>query len=325
MKEFRFIDSVRNRITIFDPSVIKGIGDDCAVIDSGAKKMLLTTDSMYENVHFCRKYFKPREIGFKAMAINISDICAMGGTPKYALVNIGMPVKDSGAYGESIMRGIVEYAENYGVTVIGGDTVKSDRLFLSVTLVGEAGKNILMRSGAKPGDRIFVTGYLGDSFAGYKVLMKKGRNKTVSHEYYPVKKHLTPSPRFIEGLALSASGCVSSCMDISDGIISDAARICSESGVAAEINADILPVSYSAAQVAGSFGDDPVDYALYGGEDYELLFTVPEQLMDRFIRYCKKSALQFFEAGIITKGSGVSVRRGGKIRKESFAKVWKHF
>jgi len=325
MKEFNLISRIKSGITISDKSILKGIGDDCAVIQESGRRLLVTTDAFSEGTHFKRKYFTPAQAGAKAAAVNISDICAMGGIPRYMFVTLGLPKKDSGAYAESLMSGMIKYAENYGVVLAGGDTIKSDKVFISVTMIGEADNGFLLRSGARPGDRIFVTGCLGDAKAGFEILETKGNKKLKDYEVLPVKKFIAPQPKLAEGRLLLMSKCVSSCMDISDGIISDISRICEESRAGAEINAGLLPVSPSLKTAARMRKKQAADYALYGGEDYELLFTVPENKLKKFAGFMSDYGLTFFETGRITAKKGVRVIRGGRTVKESFSKAWKHF
>ncbi len=325
MKEFNLISRIKSGITLNDKSLIKGIGDDCAVIQESNRRLLVTTDAFSEGTHFKRKYFTPSQAGAKAAAVNISDICAMGGIPRYMFVTLGLPKKDSGAYAESLMSGMIKYAENYGVVLAGGDTIRSEKIFISVTMIGEADNGFLSRSGARPGDRIFVTGCLGDAKAGFEILEKKGNKKLKDYEVLPVKKFIAPQPKLAEGRLLLMSKCVSSCMDISDGIISDISRICEESRAGAEINAGLLPVSPSLKTAARMRKKQAADYALYGGEDYELLFTVPENKLKKFAGFMSDYGLTFFETGRITAKKGVRVIRGGRTVKESFSKAWKHF
>ncbi len=327
MKEFDFINRIKTSVKLKKSGAIRSIGDDCAILPyTSTHDLLATTDSLYEGVHFSKKYFTPWEIGARAMAVNISDICAMGGRPLYALVNIGCPAAVKQGYMEKIYNGISDYARNYGAEIIGGDTITSSKIFISVTLLGEveAGR-AMRRDKAKPGDVIFTTGFLGDSYAGLKVLSRKHPGKLKDHEYLPVKRHKLPVPCYLEGRQLLLSGCVGACMDISDGIMNDITRICEESAVGAVINADMLPVSYSCSKVAGSFGEDPADYALYGGEDFELLFTVRRNKMEKFMKYVSGNSINVFEAGVITGPGSVFVLKNGKKYKENYKKAWKHF
>jgi thiamine-monophosphate kinase len=328
MREHNFIKSIsKNAYPPFNPGIIKAIGDDCAIIEYTKKSVLLfTTDSLVENVHFRRKYFNPWEIGAKAMAVNISDICAMGGIPKFALVNIGFNKKEKQPYIDSIYSGLMHYAKNYGIDIIGGDTVGSRDIFLSITVIGEADKKrVLRRDGAEKGDALFTTGLLGDSYAGLKVLEKKSRDRLKPHEYLPVKKHIVPLPRYMEGRLLALSGCVTACIDLSDGLVNDSLHIAEESKKGVIINAGRIPVSHSASMIAAQFRENPLDYALYGGEDYELLFTVAARKKKKFLKFMAASGVSVFEIGAITGGNGVKIMRNGAARKADQKKIWNHF
>lgn len=327
MLEKHLISYIKQNSPILNNNVIKSIGDDCAVIKTDSSRyLLITTDVLCDNNHFSKKYFYPEEIGSKAMAVNISDICAMGGIPKHCLVAIGFRKKENQEIIKRIFSGLISYAKNYGIDLIGGDTVRSDFLFVSVVLFGIVKeKNILYRKGAKQGDIIYVTGLLGDSGAGLDVLLKKGRKNLKPFEYFPVKKHLVPTPRYMESRILSESRMVNSCIDISDGLINDLMNLTDKSICGAEIYIDRIPVSFSAVNVAREFKKDPVDYALYGGEDYELLFTVSRQNNRKFLDYINKAGLNVFEIGKIIKTKKIILNKNGKKSSPKLNKIWNHF
>ncbi len=327
MREKQFISYIRQKSPVLNNNVIKSIGDDSAVIKYNSNKyFLITTDALCENNHFSRKYFYPEEIGAKAMAVNISDICAMGGIPKHCLVTIGFHKREKQEFINRIYSSLISYSNNYGVDLIGGDTVSSNSLFISVVLIGVVDKkNILYRNGAKPGDIIYVTGLLGDSGAGLDVLLKKGRKNLKSFEYFPVRKHLVPTPKYMEARILSDSKLVNSCIDISDGLVNDLINITNESVCGAEIYADMIPFSSSVTNVAKEFKKDPLDYALYGGEDYELLFTVSPKNNKRFIDYIKKAGLNVFEIGKITRKKELILVKQNKKTKPQLNKIYNHF
>ena len=327
MREKQFISYIKQKSPVLNNNIIKSIGDDCAVIKFNSRKsILLTTDALCENTHFNKKYFRPEEIGAKAIAVNISDICSMGGIPKHCLVSIGFHKREKQEFIDRIYSGLISYSNNYGVDLIGGDTVGADFLFISVTMLGFADKkNIFYRSGAKPGDVIYVTGLLGDSAAGLDVLLNKGRENLNPFEYLPVKKHLVPAPKYMESRILSESKMVNSCIDISDGLINDLSNITDESICGAEVYTDRIPVSFSAANVAREYRKDPLDYALYGGEDYEFLFTVSRKNNIKFFAFVKKAGLNVFEIGEITKKKGIILNYNGKKRKPELKKIWDHF
>lgn len=327
MREQQFISYIKQKSSVLYNNVIKSIGDDCAVIKFNSDKyFLITTDTLSENNHFSKKYFYPEEIGSKAIAVNISDICAMGGIPKYCLVSIGFNKKEKQKFINRIYSGLISYSKNYGIDLIGGDTISSDTLFISVVLVGIVKKkNVLYRSGAKPGDIIYVTGFLGDSGAGLDVLLKKGRKKLKPFEYLLAKKHLMPTPKYMESKILSESKLVNSCIDISDGLINDLMNITKESECGAEIYVDMIPISFTAANVAKEYGKDPLEYALYSGEDYELLFTVSSTNNEKFLNYIKNAGLNVFEIGKVIKARKIILNKNGKKVSPKLNKIWDHF
>jgi thiamine-monophosphate kinase len=274
--EFGFIDKIRSAMKAKNPSVVLGIGDDAAIFKpTKGHEMVFTTDMLVEGRHFDFKWISPWELGAKTMAVNISDCAAMGAKPTVAVVSLGVPsgypVKDL----EAFYDGMKGWGESYGAQIVGGDTVGSDKFVVNVALVGEveAGK-ALRRSGAKAGDALFVTGSLGDSAAGLHSLQHPSeKGKEVASLL--VKRHLTPTPRFTVGRALSTQKLATSAIDISDGLSSEVHHLCDESGLGAEIHEEALPISLSLAHYCEANGLNPLDFVLKGGEDYELLFTIP--------------------------------------------------
>ncbi len=274
--EFGFIEKIRTAMKAKNPSVVLGIGDDAAIFKpTKGHEMVFTTDMLVEGRHFDFKWISPWQLGAKTMAVNVSDCAAMGAKPTVAVVSLGVsssfPVKDL----EAFYDGMKGWAESYGAQIVGGDTVGSDKFIVNVALVGEveSGK-ALKRSGAKVGDALFVTGTLGDSAAGLYSLQhpsEKGKEATA----LLVKRHLAPTPRFSVGRALSVKKLASAAIDISDGLSSEVHHLCDESGLGAEIHEEALPISPSLAHYCKENGLNPLDFVLNGGEDYELLFTVP--------------------------------------------------
>ena len=242
--EFGLIEQLAKGLKM-PPDVVQGIGDDAAVVKiDGKKRLLLTTDMLVENVHFTTK-MPAKAIGWKALACNISDIAAMGGIPKFAVVSIGVPSKIHVTWVKDLYRGIEAAGRKFGVAIVGGDTVQSEKIVINVALTGEAdAKDVVLRSGAKPGDVIFVTGKLGNS-------LKSGR-------------HLKPNPRVAEAQYLVKHFKIHSMIDVSDGLAADLRHILEKSNVGAVLDAEAIPLH----------PDAKLDNALYDGEDYELIFTV---------------------------------------------------
>lgn len=269
-------------------SVIRGIGDDTAVIKYTKNKyLLLTTDMLIEDVHFRLSEATPYLIGRKSLAVNISDIIAMGGVPKYAIVALGISGNRKISFIKGIYSGMRDLADRYGIAIVGGDTNRSGKIVISVSLVGEVEKeNLVLRSNAKAGDAIFVTGRLGGS--------------------YKSKRHLTFTPRLKEARYLVKNFKISSMIDISDGIASDIARIAEESRVGARLDEKAIPLSKTCG----------IKNALFDGEDFELLFTASEREAVSISRRWPYS-LKLTKIGNITGAKGVTelITKTGKIKR----------
>jgi thiamine-monophosphate kinase len=272
-------------------NLIIGIGDDTAVYKpTPGKTALLTTDSFIEGVHFDLTFTSFQHLGWKAIAANLSDIAAMGGTPRYAVIAISIPDKISLEMIEEFYQGAVAACKKYSCLIVGGDTTASiGNVAISVAMTGEADEQkILYRKGAQPGDLICVTGHLGASHAGLKILQREKKRfleSTNPAEFQPnlapfaiaLEKHLMPKPRFDISALLTSRVTTHCAIDISDGLASEIHRICTASNTGAKIYEHNLPLDSNTQQVAAEFSDPPTDYALYGGEEYELLFTMTDE------------------------------------------------
>ncbi len=270
--EFGLIKKIQKKCGNVLPEVLAGIGDDAAVVDIKKGKTLLTTDMLIEGTHFDLSITTYYQLGYKFLAVNISDIFAMGGEPRYFLVSLGIPGSFKQSDIEELYDGLSKIARKYGVSIIGGDTCSSEHgLVLSGTLIGSAGKAVI-RSGAKTGDSIYVTDTLGDSAMGLKLLKKRGRKvRTFSSAVSRLKlmkRHLMPEP-----VPLDRPDKATAMIDISDGLLIDLSHICDNSSVGAMIYKDRIPLSRQLRKAAEVLGLDPLDFALKGGEDYCLLFT----------------------------------------------------
>lgn len=269
-----------------------GIGDDCAVIPwKGRKKLLVTTDLLIDGVHFLRERISPLDLGYKSLAVNLSDIAAMGGSPRWAFLSIAIPPGTEVAWLDEFFRGWRQLALRTGVHLLGGDTTKSrNGLVINVVILGEAdGKNIRYRSSARPGDIVAVTGNLGDSEGGLRLILKNiPDNKLKPEERYLVKRHYRPRPHLEEGRFLASQPEVRAMMDVSDGIDSDLRRIMERSGCGVRVSLEQLPVSSALKKCCRKFGWNLDEVAAAGGEDYCLLLTVaPEKftsLAEKFYR-----------------------------------------
>jgi len=296
-------------------SVISGIGDDCAVLRvSPGHELLVTTDFSLEGIHFRRQWHAPEVIGHRCFARGLSDIAAMGGRPIAAFLSLALPSNLSQAWVNRFLKGLLTLADRFGVALAGGDTAQSPSGILAdVVVVGSAPRGqAIRRSGARPGDRIFVTGQLGGSAAALKRLF-------AGHELRPINfpRHFRPEPRIGVGQWLLKRKLASAMIDLSDGLSTDLSHICEESGVGVEIWADAIP--------RASIGKPsrPVDLplALHGGEDYELLFTARpgKRVPSRIV------GVAITQIGEVTRGKQmVLVNAQGK-RSALPAKGWEHF
>ena len=274
--EFGLIKLLQTKCAACSNDVLAGIGDDAAVVKVIGNKFLITSDMMLEGVHFDLSFTTFYQLGYKFMAINISDILAMGGNPKHFLISLGIPETYKLSDIEELYSGIKKIADEFGVSVVGGDTCASKHdLTLSGTLTGSA-KRIITRSGAREGDGIFVTDTLGDSAMGWHLLRKRKRKirsfSPPSHRLKLMKKHLMPQPA-----PLKSRSKITSMIDISDGLLIDLTHICDQSRVGAIIYRDKIPVSGELEKTAKNLKKDPLKFALKGGEDYVLLFTAPRR------------------------------------------------
>lgn len=261
--------------------VALGVGDDCAVLDLGGDQLLLSTcDSQVEDVHFTLQTFSPEQIGRKALAINLSDIAAMGGEPRYALISLILPAQLPLTVLDNLYVGLRSVAELYATTIVGGNIAgvgKSERLIIDITLLGVTERNhVLTRNGAQVGDILCVTGSLGDSAAGFYTLLHPNLPYPQSALEIVRASHRTPCPRVREGRVLSHLGpdVVTAMLDVSDGLSGDLDHICERSNVGVRVDLSRLPLSPSLHAIAACAACDPWQWAMHGGEDYELLFTV---------------------------------------------------
>lgn len=254
--------------------LVQGIGDDCAVFRQagGERVSLVTTDTLVEGVHFDCRWHSPHLLGRKAVAVNMSDIAAMGGIPRFVLLSLAAPPQTEPAWLDALLAGFLAAVREYGALLIGGDTVKSGHeLVLSVTVLGEAAANqVCYRAGAQIGDAVLVSGPLGQAAAGL-ALCQQGRQQENAAWQPLIAAHCDPQAQIALGRLLAESGRVHAMMDLSDGLATDLAHLCAESKVGAEVMAADLPLTAELREAAAACGVAPLDWALRGGEDYQLL------------------------------------------------------
>ncbi len=294
-------------------------GDDTAAWSAFRATELCTTDTVVEGVHFTRQTTPWADLGWKSMASNISDIAAMGGRPLYALVTLGLPPETAVADIDSLYQGMLEISQHYGVAIVGGDVVRSPVVFVTVALTGARAGQPLLRTMARPGDRVGVTGYLGASGGGLQLLLE-GLTLPKPADAYLRQAHRRPRPAVDAGQLLSRAG-VAAAMDISDGLADDLAKLCRASGVAARVYTDQAPMH---PHLKAAFPADCLNLALNGGEDYILLFTAPAPMMDSLIPALPQGAAVIGEITAGPPGQVVLIYPDGAERVHAPA-GWDHF
>ena len=334
--EFEFIRALRERARA-TPS-ITGIGDDAAVFQTSAgKETVVTTDLLVEDIDFRRTTIPPYLLGHKALAVSLSDIAAMGARPRWSLISIGVPsdVWETD-FTDRFYGGLFELANRYDVQLIGGDTSRTEqKIVIDSILVGECSVgHAVKRSGAKPGDQIFVTGSLGAAAAGLRLVERGahtaeqnlGQNSQREDSQkldHVLLRHLRPEPRVGWGMVLGDEKLATAMIDISDGLSSDLNHVCTASGVGALIESALLPIDRLVVELCGRRALDPLQLALHGGEDFELLFTVRPDDVSRLPR--KVDGTQITRIGEIrNQNDGVKISEGARVW-ELNPGGWKHF
>jgi thiamine-monophosphate kinase len=302
-------------------AVLAGIGDDCAVLRVGRRgekqpDILVTTDFSLEGIHFRRHWHSAESVGHRCLTRGLSDIAAMGGEPVAAFLSLALPHDLPQSWARRFMRSLLRLAERYGVTLAGGDTAESPKGILAdIIIVGTVPKGkAVLRSGARPGDSIYVSGELGGSAAAVGKMRQKPRHKLDAREY---PRHFFPEPRIELGRILRAKSLVSAMIDTSDGLSTDLAHICEESGVGAELRGESIP----RASVGKPAREVDLEFALHGGEDYELLFTAP-----RNTRLPSQIAgVSITQIGRITRARKIVLGNRAGVASELKPRGWEHF
>jgi thiamine-monophosphate kinase len=298
-------------------AVIKGIGDDCAVLRlPGRLDSLVTTDFTLEGIHFRRDWHPPEAVGQRCLTRGLSDIAAMGGEPVAAFLSLALPQDLPQSWVRRFARSLTRLAEKYGVILAGGDTAQSpDGILADIIVVGSVPRGkALLRSGARPADRIFVSGELGGSAAAAAAMRAKPPKKVSAQSY---ARHFYPEARVELGATLRKRHLASAMIDTSDGLSTDLSHICEESGVGAEVEAALLP----RAQVGRPVRNVGIDLALHGGEDYELLFTVPSGKRVP----AELAGVRLTEIGRITRSRKMILRDAKGVGHVLKARGWEHF
>lgn len=307
--ERELIAGIRARVPGAPPWLIVGIGDDAAVVKPERNALeILTTDGLIEDIHFDRRVSTPRDIGWKALAVNLSDVAAMGGTPRLALLSLALPATFTSHEMDELVDGFLALAAETRVTLAGGNITRSPGpLMVDVTVTGFAGaRQILKRGGGHAGDDLYVTGTVGAAAAG----LSYSKESQVSKEPAGiesidacVRRHRAPEPRVRIGALLGRNRAASACMDLSDGLADAVRQIAAASGTGAAIDAAALPIPDAAREWFRRAGQDPIAAAAAGGDDYELLFAVPRRARGRL-------------ATVVRQARGVPITRIGRLTKE---------
>ncbi|MFP3870848.1 MAG: thiamine-phosphate kinase [Syntrophobacteria bacterium] len=323
--EFGFIERIRDGCLVRSQDVVKHIGDDCFVFKGSRDMvMLFTTDILVEGVHFLSRATAPYQLGRKSLAVNLSDIAAMGGIPKEALISIAVPETVEVEYLDSVYNGMKSMAREFDVNLAGGDTSSSpDYLVINVALVGEAPEEeVLYRSGARVGDVVFLTGPVGSSAAGLHIILSdvffQGQDELLH-------AHNDPVPHVKGGRIIASLKAAHSLIDVSDGVVADLGHICNESRVGAVIEEESIPTTARFREYCEQFGLDFRHLALQVGEDYVLLGTVPRKSSGKVEQALISNGCAFFPIGETVSGAGVKLRCGDGSLQEVERGGWNHF
>jgi len=327
--EFGLIARIKKSILPLFPGVLRGIGDDAAISSlTPGTELVSTVDLLVEGVHFNLSFTSAHILGRKSLAVNLSDIAAMGANPRFVLLSLALPAKTIVEFIDDFMRGFLEMARAHDVALIGGDTSSSpEGVFISVTLLGEGKKeNLVCRCGAQPGDDLYVTGTLGDSLLGLQVAQKREGKPTSPEEAYLMERHLNPLPRLPEGKTLAERGLARAMIDVSDGLYSDLWHICEESQVGATVWVERIPLSVPFQSLATVPKEQNWQLAVKGGEDYELLFAAASEKAWEL-----KELARHWKCGLTWIGKVEPFSQGVTIRNEqgpvddAFLKGYDHF
>jgi thiamine-monophosphate kinase len=328
--EDELVGTVRRLLSGEAPGVRLGPGDDAAVVEMGSHDGILTADMLVEGVHFERHITSAHDLGYKALAVNVSDVAAMGGSPRFALVSLGLPKDVDASWVVELYAGLRDAAGEYAVSVVGGDTSKADRVVVSVALTGEVARGgAVTRAGARPGNRVVVTGALGAAAGGLRlahappeevaaaVVSEWGRSL--------VSAHFRPVARVGEGQTMAQAG-ATAMIDVSDGLAMDLGRVCRESGVAAAVRLSDIPVALGLRELAKVVPVEPLELALGGGEDYELLATLPTgSVSGAAAMLAERFGTQLTDIGEIREGAGLVTVEADGAERPLEPRGWDHF
>jgi thiamine-monophosphate kinase len=309
LNEFEVIRRISALLPPAPPEVLVPLGDDCAVLEIGDSKWAAASDMLVSGHHF-KDWATPEDAGYKAVAVNASDVAAMGGTPRFVLSSGGAPDPETAL---RCSEGILEACERFGVYPLGGDTTRADTLTIDVAILGEIATQPVLRSGASPGDLLAVTGELGASAAGLLAL-----ERCITDQERLIRRCLRPEPRLGAGHVAARLG-ATAMIDLSDGLASDVRHVCERSGAGCMVDLDLLPVEDDTRELANSLERDPEILAATGGEDYELLICAPGPVLDAL---AKNVEVPLTPIGEITESDVVFMRKGTPVEGLT---GWNHF
>ena len=332
--ERALIERIRHRVPATDPALLVGIGDDAAVAaqDRGSLQVL-TTDALVEGVHFDRRFSTPAEIGYKALAVNVSDVASMGGRSRFALLSLMLPTETTMGEVDGLLDGLIDLAAQTRISLAGGNITRSPGpLVVDVTVIGSVRpRKVLKRSGGKPGDILYVTGHIGAAAAGldwlrHEAARAAGDHTRPSEESLAecVSRYCRPEPRARVGSILGRTKAASACMDLSDGLADAVTGLATASGTGARIDSDLLPIHPGARDWFARQGTDPISASVAGGDDYELLFAVPSRKRSRLRGVIREArGLPLTRIGELTSGKSVGIVRDGRL--EPLPSGFSHF
>lgn len=323
--EDELVAVIRKVLSGAGPGVLVGPGDDAAVVESPRGASVMTTDMLVEGVHFDRGLTSARDLGAKSVAVNVSDLAAMAASPRYALVSLGLSEADDAAWVVELYGGMRAACDEYALSLVGGDVNRSPVSVISVTAVGEVARGrAVLRSGARPGDRIVVTGSLGGAAGGLVLARSGNAAMTSSWGRELLEAHFRPLARVGEGQTLEQCG-ATAMMDVSDGLLLDLSRLCVESAVGARLDLASIPVAEGLMELEHAVPCDPLELALSGGEDYELVATLAADAVDEArAKLDERFGVRLTDFGAITAGSGLVGIDAEGVERELETRGWDH-
>jgi thiamine-monophosphate kinase len=304
--EISALEKIRARFAKVSTDVVLGVGDDTAAVKIHPERLLLaTTDSQVEDVHFIKRLISAADLARRSVAVSVSDIGAMGGIAKFLLASMGFSSREDDAFLEGLMDGFESGAKEFGLELIGGNLSSSNKIFIDITVLGEVEPQLIVkRHGAKPGDYLYVSGSLGDSALGQKLLVSR---KIAESDEYLIMRHRRPQPRIDLGRELAIKGLASAMIDISDGLMLDLERISIKQGIGATIYLDRIPLSSDYKTRISDFSKDLYSIAISGGEDYELLFSSSKENENVIQRLSRRQKIKITKIGQITEQPSIKI------------------